>query len=90
MDEMDYENRIVAPEYNYQDEDVEISLRPKHLDEYIGQKHIVGKDSLIRRAIKVNRLGSCIFYGPPGTGKTTLANIIAIKLVTRPTIAGII
>ena len=52
-------------------------MRPRTLDEFVGQKHIVGEDTLLRRAIKINRLGSCIFYGPPGVGKTTLAYIIA-------------
>ncbi|MCI6182724.1 MAG: replication-associated recombination protein A [Clostridiales bacterium] len=52
-------------------------MRPQTLNEFIGQEHIVGEGSLLRRAIAVDRLGSCIFYGPPGTGKTTLANIIA-------------
>lgn len=52
-------------------------MRPQTLNEFIGQEHIVGEDSLLRRAIAADRLGSCIFYGPPGTGKTTLANIIA-------------
>lgn len=52
-------------------------MRPQTLNEFIGQEHIVGKGSLLRRAIAADRLGSCIFYGPPGTGKTTLANIIA-------------
>ena len=55
-------------------------MRARNLDEFMGQAHIVGKDSLIRRALKVNRLGSCIFYGPPGVGKTTLAYIIADSL----------
>lgn len=55
-------------------------MRARNLDEFIGQKHIVGEDSLIRRALKVNRLGSCIFYGPPGVGKTTLAYIVASSL----------
>lgn len=52
-------------------------MRPTNLDEFVGQSHIVGKNSLLRRAILADRLGSCIFYGPPGTGKTTLASIIA-------------
>ncbi len=55
-------------------------MRARSLDEFVGQKHIVGKDSLVRRALMVNRLGSCIFYGPPGVGKTTLAYIIADSL----------
>lgn len=52
-------------------------MRPQTLNEFIGQEHIVGEGSLLRRAIAADRLGSCIFYGPPGTGKTTLANITA-------------
>ena len=52
-------------------------LRPKNLDEFLGQEHIVSKNSFLRRAIMFDKLGSCIFYGPPGTGKTTLASIIA-------------
>jgi len=52
-------------------------MRATSLDDFIGQEHIVGANSLLRRAIKADRLGSCIFYGPPGVGKTTLANIIA-------------
>ncbi len=55
-------------------------MRARNLDEFIGQNHIVGKDSLIRRALMVNRLGSCIFYGPPGVGKSSLAFIIADAL----------
>ena len=52
-------------------------LRPTTLDEMVGQSHIVGKDKLLYRAIKADKLSSVIFYGPPGTGKTTLARIIA-------------
>lgn len=52
-------------------------MRPKNLDEFLGQEHIVSKNSFLRRAISFDKLGSCIFYGPPGTGKTTLAGIIA-------------
>ena len=52
-------------------------MRPNNLDEFIGQGHIVAEGSLLRRAIKLDRLGSCIFWGPPGCGKTTLAHIIA-------------
>lgn len=55
-------------------------MRAQTLDQFVGQSHIVGKDSLIRRALKMGRLGSCIFYGPPGVGKTTLAFIIANTL----------
>lgn len=52
-------------------------MRPRTLDEFIGQRHIVGEGTLLRRAIAADRLGSCIFYGVPGSGKTSLANIIA-------------
>lgn len=52
-------------------------MRPKSLDEYVGQSHILGPGSLLRRSIEADRVQSLIFYGPPGTGKTTLAQIIA-------------
>lgn len=52
-------------------------LRPTTLDEVVGQQHIIGKDTLLYRAIKADKLSSLIFYGPPGTGKTTLAKVIA-------------
>lgn len=52
-------------------------MRPRTLDEFVGQKHIVGEGKLLRRAILSDRLQSTIFFGPPGTGKTTLASIIA-------------
>ena len=52
-------------------------MRPRTLDEFIGQRHLVGEGRLLRRAIEADRLTSSIFYGPPGCGKTTLASIIA-------------
>ena len=52
-------------------------LRPETLEEVVGQQHIIGKDKLLYRAIKADKLTSVIFYGPPGTGKTTLAKVIA-------------
>ncbi|GFI57138.1 replication-associated recombination protein A [Muribaculaceae bacterium] len=52
-------------------------LRPKTLEEVVGQQHIIGKDKLLYRAIKADKLSSIILYGPPGTGKTTLAKVIA-------------
>ncbi len=52
-------------------------MRPETLEEVVGQQHIIGKDKLLYRAIKADKLGSIIFYGPPGTGKTTLAKVIA-------------
>lgn len=52
-------------------------MRPRTLDEFIGQAHIVGQGRLLRRAIEADRMTSSIFYGPPGCGKTTLASIIA-------------
>lgn len=55
-------------------------MRPTTFEDFVGQEHIVGKNTLLYRAIQYGTLGSCIFYGPPGTGKTTLANIIANNL----------
>ena len=55
-------------------------LRPKHLDEYIGQEHLVGKDAVLRTAINSGRIPSMILWGPPGVGKTTLALIISEQL----------
>lgn len=55
-------------------------MRPRALEEFVGQEHIVGKGKLLTRALEAGTLGSVIFYGPPGTGKTTLANIIANTL----------
>ena len=52
-------------------------MRPRTLDEVVGQSHIIGHDKLLYRAITADQLRSVIFYGPPGTGKTTLARVIA-------------
>ena len=60
-----------------QDAPLAARMRPTTLEEFVGQEQIVGKDKLLYRAIKGDRLGSLIFYGPPGTGKTTLAKIIS-------------
>ncbi len=63
------EKRVVVP--------LAERMRAKTLSEFLGQEHIVSETGLLRRAIKLDRLGSCIFWGPPGCGKTTLANVIA-------------
>lgn len=52
-------------------------MRPKQIDEIVGQEHILSKDKLLYRAISADKLQSLIFYGPPGTGKTTIAKVIA-------------
>ena len=58
-------------------------MRPRTLDEYIGQSHILGRGKLLRRAIEADRVSSLILYGPPGTGKTSLAQVIAAKTTSR-------
>ena len=57
-------------------------LRPKTLDEYIGQKHLIGPGAVLRKMIDAGRVASFILWGPPGVGKTTLAQIIANRLET--------
>lgn len=64
-------------DFNKRNSPLSERMRARTLDEFVGQKQVVGPGTLLRRAIKANRLGSCIFYGPPGCGKTTLASIIA-------------
>ncbi len=80
--EMDFENRIVSPEYNYSDEDNEITLRPKSLDEYIGQDKVKDNLSIYIKAAKMRNesLDHVLLYGPPGLGKTTLSSIIAREM----------
>jgi len=58
-------------------------MRPRTLEEYIGQSHILGVGKLLRRAIEADRITSLILYGPPGTGKTSLAQVIATKTTSR-------
>lgn len=80
--EMDFENRIVSPEYSVNDDDTELSLRPKTLDDYIGQDK--AKDNLriyIKAALqRKESLDHVLLYGPPGLGKTTLSGIIAREM----------
>jgi len=71
-DLFDYDEKV-----NTNQEPLASRMRPRTIDEVIGQQHIIGKDKLLYRAIKADKLGSLIFYGPPGTGKTTLAMVIA-------------
>src|SRR5436305_4873979 len=54
-----------------------VRMRPRTLDEFVGQQHFLGPGKLLRRMLEADRLMSVIFYGPPGTGKTTLAELIA-------------
>ena len=73
MDLFDY----MRMERKKQESPLAVRMRPRTLDEVVGQSHIIGKDRLLYRAIKADKISSLIFYGPPGTGKTTLARVIA-------------
>jgi putative ATPase len=70
------EKNVSAPD-TFKNQPLAARMRPRHLDEYAGQEHILGQGQLLRRAIEADRIQSLIFYGPPGTGKTSLAQIIA-------------
>ncbi len=81
-DETDFENRIVAPEYTRLDSEAELSLRPRSLDEYIGQTKVKENLKIFLEAARrrAEPLDHALFYGPPGLGKTTLAQIIANEM----------
>ena len=81
-DDIDYENRIVATEYTPEDADIDNSLRPKQLSEYIGQKKAKEYLKICIDAAKLRSetLDHVLLYGPPGLGKTTLSNIIAHEM----------
>ena len=70
FDASEAENRLKA-------QPLAARMRPRTLEEFVGQQHFLGEGKLLRRLLAADRLGSVIFYGPPGTGKTTLARLLA-------------
>ena len=82
MNEMEFDNRMMTPEYNTMDEETEISLRPRNFTEYIGQEKVKQNLSIYIEAARKRGepLDHCLLYGPPGLGKTTLAGIIAHEM----------
>ena len=80
--EMDFENRIVSPDYSFTEDEAELSLRPKNLNEYIGQDKVKDNLRIYITAAKHRKetLDHCLLYGPPGLGKTTLSGIIAREM----------
>src|SRR2546427_9654193 len=70
-------NQEPAKDHIFRHQPLAARMRPRDLDEFAGQSHILGPGQLLRRAIEADRIQSLIFYGPPGTGKTSLAQIIA-------------
>src|SRR5664280_1872922 len=72
----------VAPGF-FKSQPLAARMRPRHLDEYAGQTHMLAPGQLLRRAIEADRIQSLIFYGPPGTGKTSLAQIIALQTKSK-------
>src|SRR5919198_6629747 len=72
-----------VPSATFRNAPLAARMRPRTLDEFVGQAHILGPGQLLRRAIEADRIQSLIFYGPPGTGKTSLAQIIARRTESK-------